>query len=52
MDSHGKSIKHFQSPMELLCAFRDAIDGKLSYLSHILDYAQSSASPQVTESFI
>ncbi|KAJ2936674.1 hypothetical protein H1R20_g424, partial [Candolleomyces eurysporus] len=27
LDSHGKSIKHFKSPKELLCALRDAIAG-------------------------
>ncbi|RXW20938.1 hypothetical protein EST38_g4921 [Candolleomyces aberdarensis] len=27
LNSHGKSIKHFKSPKELLCALRDAIEG-------------------------
>jgi hypothetical protein len=27
LDSHGRSIKHFKSPKELLCALRDAIAG-------------------------
>ncbi|KAJ2914305.1 hypothetical protein MD484_g6101, partial [Candolleomyces efflorescens] len=37
LDTHGKSIKHFKSPMELICAIRDAIDGhRQLYLKKIL----------------
>ncbi|KAJ2926455.1 hypothetical protein H1R20_g10631, partial [Candolleomyces eurysporus] len=37
MDSDGRSIEHFQSPKELLCALRDAIAGhRRLYLNDIL----------------
>jgi hypothetical protein len=52
MDNHGKSIQHFKSPMELLSALRDAIEGELSLSFWILDYAQTSAPPQAIRSSI
>lgn len=32
LDSDGRSIKNFKSPIELLCALRDAIEGELLFL--------------------